>query len=899
MLLLAASLPMLAQSQQYRVSELTTQKQLPVATVRCVLQDGEGYMWYGTANGGVCRDDGYRVNVFRSDQRQPAHITNDMVNCLAEDQRQGIWVGTDQGLCRIDKHDYSIRQVLAKETGDSPVSDIVCAKDGSVWVAVADKLLRTDAEGIKCERVEVPHRSSRIIHLAEDSHGSLWITQTGGFMSRLDPSTGHVEQRPWSIHCDPGVMVEDASRGGFWVSTWGEGIVFYEAATGRIIPQEATHGSQQKREVLDMMRDHRQGLLWVTTMDNLYVYRIVDGARLSPYPLDIISPSNKIIDQLAEDSDGNMWVAGFIPHTFIVSADASKLERHDVAAIQAQTGFPLLADRVVADGNHYWIWQGRTGLHHYTPATGMVSDAGGLRYSRTVSKCLSDSGVWTSDGRRVCRVVVRQGAVAHLPVVEVQADVTALSDDGRQRLWIGTSAGICCYSLLGGTMLCQWSVDGAVTAMACQPDGVTYFLTSRRQLLRCSERRAPEVLLRGDFTSMTLTPDGQLWLSTTQGEVLRWKNGTVVREELACDERGDAIKCLESDDLGHIWTLTDQRVKELNPQTQAFRTFDCDNPFVRVSYFYHLSKTDGHHICVGGAGAFCVIPSSVELNQRAASARQPRVSTVELGDTVLLVGYGQSMVEVPDTLSAATLSLTTLDHLHADHISFAYMLEGWNRNWVYLSPGSNTIHLSNLPKGDYRLLVKATDRNGNWSEPVSCLTIRRLPSWYETWWARLLFVVLVVLLVCVFWLLRHRIAQLVALQKKRREIVIDQIELNPDELEASRIDNRFLQQAVNCVEQHIDDSDFSVEQFSSDMCMSRMNLYRRLQALTGQTPSEFVRDLRLKKAAQLLGRQPDLPVNEVAARVGFATPSYFTKCFKRMFGVLPTEYGRPTNVTKP
>lgn len=71
--------------------------------------------------------------------------------------------------------------------------------------------------------------------------------------------------------------------------------------------------------------------------------------------------------------------------------------------------------------------------------------------------------------------------------------------------------------------------------------------------------------------------------------------------------------------------------------------------------------------------------------------------------------------------------------------------------------------------------------------------------------------------------------------------------------------------------------------------MSRMNLYRKLQSLTGQSPSGFIRAIRLKKAAALLAGQ-GMTVAEVADRVGFSTPSYFSKCFREMFGVLPTQY---------
>lgn len=71
--------------------------------------------------------------------------------------------------------------------------------------------------------------------------------------------------------------------------------------------------------------------------------------------------------------------------------------------------------------------------------------------------------------------------------------------------------------------------------------------------------------------------------------------------------------------------------------------------------------------------------------------------------------------------------------------------------------------------------------------------------------------------------------------------------------------------------------------------MSRMNLYRKLQIITGQKPTEFIRSIRLKKAAGLL-THTELTVIEISEKVGFSTPSYFSKCFKEMFGVLPTQY---------
>ena len=135
-----------------------------------------------------------------------------------------------------------------------------------------------------------------------------------------------------------------------------------------------------------------------------------------------------------------------------------------------------------------------------------------------------------------------------------------------------------------------------------------------------------------------------------------------------------------------------------------------------------------------------------------------------------------------------------------------------------------------------------------------------------------------------------RIRSLRLLQQKRKEIVLTEVELRPDDLDASKIDKAFLQRAVDMMERHLADSEYGVEQVSDDMCMSRMNLYRKMQALTGLSPSDVMRDIRLKNAAQLLKSHPGAPINEVAAKVGFDTPSYFSKCFKQKFGVLPSAY---------
>ena len=85
------------------------------------------------------------------------------------------------------------------------------------------------------------------------------------------------------------------------------------------------------------------------------------------------------------------------------------------------------------------------------------------------------------------------------------------------------------------------------------------------------------------------------------------------------------------------------------------------------------------------------------------------------------------------------------------------------------------------------------------------------------------------------------------------------------------------------------DSDLSVEVLASQLHLSRSQLYRKIKTLTGQTVNEFLRKIRLQRAKQIIETESDVNISEVCYKVGFSSPSYFTKCFKAHFGVLPTE----------
>lgn len=140
-----------------------------------------------------------------------------------------------------------------------------------------------------------------------------------------------------------------------------------------------------------------------------------------------------------------------------------------------------------------------------------------------------------------------------------------------------------------------------------------------------------------------------------------------------------------------------------------------------------------------------------------------------------------------------------------------------------------------------------------------------------------------------FEILASRIRNLLAQQKLLQKRFQKQIEVNPAEVTVTSVDEKFLQQALEVVEKQMDKPGFSVEDFSRDMHMNRVTLYRKILSLTGKTPIEFIRSIRLKRAAQLLDKSGKT-VAEVAWEVGFNNPKHFTKFFKEEFKVTPSQY---------
>ncbi|MBS1918596.1 MAG: helix-turn-helix domain-containing protein [Bacteroidetes bacterium] len=140
-----------------------------------------------------------------------------------------------------------------------------------------------------------------------------------------------------------------------------------------------------------------------------------------------------------------------------------------------------------------------------------------------------------------------------------------------------------------------------------------------------------------------------------------------------------------------------------------------------------------------------------------------------------------------------------------------------------------------------------------------------------------------------FEILLSKIKNLLGQQAKAKQTFQKQVQVSPSEIKTESADEKFIRQALALVEENMSNDRFSVEEMSRDLFMSRVALYKKILSLTGKTPVEFIRSIRLKRAAQLLEKST-LTISEIAYDVGFNNPKYFSKYFKEEYGMLPSAY---------
>lgn len=920
-------------AQSIAMSEIPTMSQLPVNAIHRLFQDSEGYMWYGTVNG-LCRDDGYRVQVFRSDIYQPALLANNLVECIAEDKEGKIWFGTDNGVYILNKTDYHIQALSDTRLKNKQILTINVTRDGAIWVGIYGFLLKYHSDGtpIKAYPILNGQQQSSVSGFCENRQGTIIVTYSNGLIHQLNPKNDSFQPFPAGMkRNNPTEIIQDREHDYYWLATWGDGIVRFDPTaspdsmyTYQSLP--ITSMGQEDGVILYLVQDDKHGYLWATTSRDLTAFSTDKDMKLQQISLTHLMPSsNRMLNEVIKDRSGNLWVSAFDQPSFILHFMQDIPRNYPLPAIRKQTGYsPAIMAMSDASNDMMWISQERTGIMLYNlntnelisytdcPATKTLP----LHSSREMAASRAADGAWITplNSQQAYCLTQRKMQMQLVSKVDLSDIATTgsyirkLLEDTKGRLWIGTSVGLYQYNPKHQkrTILCD--TIGQVTAMAETSNGELWVCTNDKGLYKVqSDNSLLHYPSRQSFSSIAITTDGMLWMGTEEGGVCafnprdsKWQDYTA-----ACGMNGDQVNQIAADAFNHLWIDTNQKLIEFNPRNGSFRTYlatDGSMPLWRLLPTTICKGLNGN-IYFGGIPGICSVTPSNRLESEARPVRT-FITHIKVLDRSIAFGLPTSpnaikSIDLPPDTRNLEINFSSLNHRYASKIRYAYRLKGVDTDWIYTPGGHNTAFYNYLSKGHYVFEIKSTDENGLWSHEVTTLHIYRLPAFYETWWATLLYLLLAIgTLIWCTYLYKKRI------ERKNKELYADSeelikmqhyltgrqaVEVQISDIEFAQLDEVLLHKVMKAIENNLSEPDFDVSTLAEQVNMSRSTLTRKLKVITGRTPLEYIRQVKMQHAKRLL-EDKNKTIAEVAMMLGYFNRKYFTSCFKEEFGVTPSEY---------
>lgn len=910
-------------AQTITLRQIPQQDELPVKAIHRIFQDSEGYMWFGTFNG-LCRYDGYHIKVFRSDFRHPGLLKSNYITYIAEDHAHNLWFGTLKGAYILDKKTYAIFPVRLPTGTDPSVFTLNVTNDGSVWVSTSGKLLKYRADGtlLKVYPTTAGGKPQSVYFVYEDQKGQLLISMTRGGMYRLDPGSDSFQP----YHRDARFMdVErilwDSRNRCYWLGTWGQGVVRFEpdAPGGNTyVPQPlpADVTGKPSGRLFHMVQDNVLHYLWVTTDKDLFAFRVGPDKMLRRVDTSPFLPrQNKMLYEIYKDNESALWVSAFDGESFILTIQEQTLQYFD---------FPLLKESVKANPSIialcidsrglYWIVQERAGLFLYDRKGSRLIPCAGIGNAVLLATSPSTSvDVWcaTSDGR-VLGLREEGGSVIVSHTINLNdsrktpVNVTAILEEGNT-LWIGTTLGLFKYILSTGRLSEQPGFSDAVAGMIRTGDGKLWMVVAGKGVYSVDGNAVRlERVLRKPLSCIVTTSDGNLWMGTEEGEILMYATARRQLEDYTqkCGMNGDIVNCLVADTYNHIWIETNQEIKEFNPQNGAYIAYHTGRygfPPGRLqakAAFYG----GGGQVYFGGVGGVVSLPVSQQLESIPENRGTEITDVIVEGQSLIgqagEAGAGEDRIELSPDRQNVEIQFSSLDYQFQDRIRYAYRMDGVDDGWVYTQDGRNSAVYNNLGGGTYTFRVKATDRNGLWSDRETTLIIRRLPAWYETWWA---YGVYILTAGGVIWMAIRLYKE--GIRRKNNLKLIEKMRSledvgknGADSAPAFFLpkgytsqDDRMVRKALEFVGLHLDDPHLGVNMLSEHLGVSRSTLTRKMKAITGQTPLDFIKHIKMQTACKML-ENPTTTVSEVAQALGYSDRKYFTELFKAAYGETPNDY---------
>ncbi len=742
-----------------------------------IVFDQRGVMWLATDAGlgryNPVTDD---FTSFRARGFETNSLTGDSVRTLAVDKHNNLIIGTDNGLNILDPSRRNYRTFSHNQDDEyrlpsAAIHALLVDDDGTLWLGTTDSgLIKLTTKPFSYEVfTHKPGDTSSLSHprvtdIIRDHQGNIWVSTFGGGINRMNPDGKtfthyqHNPKDPQSLGSNTVWALYEDSLSNLWVATDHGGLALYNKTTDQFShlthnPHDAS--SLSSNSIRSIFED-REGDLWIGAFPigtNFFDRSSTVFENYSHVPHQPDSLSHATISTLVPSRQGHIWVGteggldAFDPVT--------KKSRHYAAepGVPGKLQFNAVLSVAEAPNGDVWVGTWSGGLHRLDTQTGIFEhfspnphDSQSLQSQYVWSLLFDDDGaLWVgTETAGVSRFNTQTGHWTHYPYADKPGPenvsnphIWALLKDHAGDIWVGTMHGLNRFQkstqafthYLRESAGNQGLVNNRVTALFEARDNSLWIGTQGGISVLNPDRTAFKHLTQfeglpaGTIASINQSPDGTLWITTEKGLVSLTEDGHLL-------QKYQKSHGLIGDNFNRNASYIDATGQLYIGSTEGLSIFNT-KPFNQKHSSPKVVFTD-----------FRVFNESI-------TAKDPNAP---LQDAIA----NAPTIRLSYTQRVFAISFAALSYRSANRNQYSYRLVGFDKDWI-TSGNKHTATYTNLSPGKYVFQVKAANSAGIWSTAPSELAITILPSFWQTWWAWLIYIACA--LVLAYALFRHKAKQ--------------------------------------------------------------------------------------------------------------------------------------------
>lgn len=795
--LFAYSVPAYCNGSPFFFSHLGVENGLSQVSVINIFQDSDGYIWFGTRNG-ANRYDGYEFKIYQNEVNNPASISDNYIRKISEDKNKNIWIGTSNGINCIDYKTQQISrfypQAINPLITTNAINNILRHTDGELYAFTTRSILKCNPDKTVEEMPYLKELDSPIHSVIQDSDGDIFVgtEEKGLYIFSIDwelkkhylpDSTNNQHQLPASTIAT--LLADEANN--VFIGTDENGLCIYNKGSQTFSRLNTNNSGLNNNSIRHLTSLNKDSIL-IGTFRGLNILNTKD-MTITPINMDMKTKgalSHYSIHSMLVDRDQTLWVGTY----------SAGVNYHSPFYKPATFITPNAYAGVIGLGQEdhngdMWFATEGAGLLYYNPHSGEqalypIKPLHAGNYEINIIKSIliqGDSILCSTHFGSVYLFSIHNKQYKKIHDYN-HNDINTLYIDSKQRLWIPTNTPAQTVMVDKGKTVNKFNVNGETKVFngiclikelspdiflfgAIRDSVFVYDMNKKKAIDLTSRLQNGEKNKRlGSITGAQKDSAEYLWIATTKGGLFRLDKDLNLIQNYQKENglSGSYINSLSTDKNGDIWVVTSKELYKLNRSEDRFELIKpIDSPTQEYTlYANNCVASDGTLYFPGNLGVLAINPRKVITN--------PNVPTVHI--TSLLINnqedpersatYQELLPLQYDnniTLEAnqgnITIRYSALNFIHSQDNSYAYMMEGADHNWHNIG-NRREAYYSNLSPGKYTFRVKAANNDGVWNPKETVLHITVNPPFYQTWWAYLIYLCVISLIVILIVNQQHR-----------------------------------------------------------------------------------------------------------------------------------------------